>query len=126
MSWSGVSLDSRDAARELLKSNRFRSSVSRSYYSLYSEITGHLVKNKVAFKNGRANPTHSSLSKLVVNNLGGMNEADKRVIKSVVSRLYNLRVFADYFPGLTTDKETARRALGDLHTAIRILEKRNV
>lgn len=125
MSWSGLSLDSRDAARELLINNRFRSSVSRSYYSLYSEITSNLEKNKVVFKKGRANPTHSSLSKLVMKNLGGMNETDKRVIKSIVNRLYNLRVFADYFPGLTTDEETARRALGDLHTAIRIMEKRN-
>lgn len=120
--WGSIARDNRTAAKDLMRGRQYRSCISRSYYSLYSELTDRLVAQRVQVHALRENPAHSDLPRLVDNNLKGLNTEDRRRVKKAIELLYKLRVSADYYPGQTIDAGAAVRALGGLHAAMKILE----
>jgi hypothetical protein len=94
-----------------MRGQRYRSCISRSYYSLCSELAGRLLAQNVRVRGQRENPAHSDLPKLVVNNMSGLSVKGQREVKRAIEFLYKLRVSADYYPGQTIDADAARRAL---------------
>lgn len=121
-SWSGIARDNSNAAKDLMRGQRYRSCISRSYYSLYSELSGGLLAQDVRVHGQRENPSHSDLPKLVANNMSGLTPHGRREVKRAIEFLYKLRVSADYYPRQTIDAGTALRALGSLHLALKVLE----
>ena len=122
--WREISFDSEHAARELLDARRWRSCVSRAYYSVYARVTHQLARQGVrSFGGGRSNPTHDALPGLVVGTLRRAKARERRALKQSLDRLYALRVSSDYFPDHTVDHFAARSAVGDMSTALSILER---
>ncbi len=120
-SWHDISRENRLAAGELSRARRWRSSVSRSYYALYAELTGRLLTQGVTLHAARANPSHADLPRMVAGNLAGLDSLGRRRVKRAAERLYRFRVFADYYPGLTVERDESCRALGELHRALIVL-----
>jgi uncharacterized protein (UPF0332 family) len=107
-----MSLDNRRAAKELILTERYRSSISRACYAAYCAVTDALA-DQVDFTYGGNNPSHESFSNLIVNNLYGMSVNDKHRLRRAVERLRASRVEADYAPLAYIDRDIAVNSLRD-------------
>src|SRR5436190_24364733 len=94
--WLDISLENEEAAKELARLKRFRSSVSRAYYSVYAAVTGRLVATGALPANDAENPSHKALPELIESNLPKLRTWQRRDLKSSTRRLYQLRLDADY------------------------------
>ncbi len=110
-SWEELALDSRAAAQSLQDQGRFRSSVSRSYYAVYSAVVHRLSSQGLSYAYGRRNPPHEAVPQYVLANLTHLGPRVQREVAKTYRLLMKARVDADYRPGLTCDRETARDAL---------------
>ncbi len=115
-----MSQDNRAAARELLVAERFRSSISRSFYAAYCAMTDALAPG-VSFGHGGNNPAHGDLPNLIVSNLGGLPEGKRRAVRQALLRLWKQRVDADYVPAAFIDRNMAVNALRDANRIITTL-----
>lgn len=111
MTWREIGLDSYKAAQVLRREERWRSSVSRSYYAAYSIVAGEL-EGKATYPHGMQNPPHVALPELIRSHVTSLGMNDRRRVGSIVSRLFEYRVDADYRPRRTVDEETAVGSLG--------------
>ncbi len=116
-----MSRDSRAAARELLVAERFRSSISRSYYAAYCAVTGALA-GRITFGHGGNNPTHTELLNLIVSNLSGVALDERHKIRKSVRLLQIVRAEADYVPTAAFGKSEAINALREAEKVLRLLE----
>ncbi len=107
--WLEVAQDNRSDAQELLDSGCFRSSISRSYFAAYAAVT-HLLIGKVTFASGRRNPAHDDMLDYIMSNLSGVPVSRRRNARRAYRVLWKARVDADYRPGMTCDRATARAA----------------
>lgn len=105
-----MSLDNREAARQMLTGERFRSSISRLYYAVYCAVTGALAPG-VTFGHGGNNPTHGELPNLIVSNLSGVSMDARYKIRKSVRVLLATRAEADYVPSVSLGRAEARNAL---------------
>ena len=123
--WLELSQDCRTASHELLRARRWRSCVSRSYYGVYARVTHELLQACVQMPHGRTNPDHPPvLSTMIGNNLQGVvpDAARRWELASIVSKLFKLRVNADYLPAAAVGPTDARLALhlaDKAHTSLR-------
>ncbi len=118
--WQKIGQDSFDAAQMLYEQQRYRSSVSRSYYAAFSVITHILVETGVRFGGLQETPTHQSVPKLMKQYLALSNRPMAGSI-AIIRRLYARRIAADY-QRRTTDAVIAREAIRDVVTLFRYLE----
>ncbi len=118
--WQEIGVDSFYAAQALYEQRRFRSSVSRSYYAVFSVITHHLIAAGVNFGGQQETPNHQAVPKLMKQNLSLSNRQMLDSI-AIVRRLYAARLAADY-QRRTTDDMTAREAIRDSVALFRYLE----
>jgi Uncharacterized conserved protein related to C-terminal domain of eukaryotic chaperone, SACSIN len=119
--WQEMSIDCRDAAKDLLAANRYRSSISRSYYAAYCAVTGAL-EGVVDFAHAGNNPAHEVLANLILNNLYDTPERTRRDLRQAVSRLWKVRVEADYIPSAYIDRSIAVNAFRDANRVLLALE----
>jgi uncharacterized protein (UPF0332 family) len=119
--WEEMSRDCLLAAQKLLGEGHWRSSVSRSYYSAYSAISGVLVQSGVAFVHGWNNPSHEQVAALVRNGLA-LPIGLRRQINQAIRRLRVAREGADYHPGAAIDRALALACIHDAGRIIRALE----
>lgn len=119
--WQEMSLDCRDAAKELILGGRYRSGINRAYYAVYCGVTAKL-EGKVTFHYGGNNPSHESLQNLAENNLRLPEERQRWILRRAMRRLLAARVEADYVPTVTVDLATAIDALRDAESVLEILE----
>lgn len=110
-SWARLAADSLDAAGELYRAGRFRSSVSRSYFAGFSAVTHNLVMRGANFAPGREAPSHTSLREMVEANLGGLSRSRRHRLRSMLNESYAWRIDADYRPAVTVDRMLARNAM---------------
>ena len=112
--------ENRVSAQERFAGERFRNSVSRSYYAAYCAAT-HILAGSVTFGYGNNNPTHKELPSLVTNHLGGVAVYRRRKISSLLYALLTARNEADYLPNAAVGREEAFRALNQTRMVFRLL-----
>ena len=109
--WEEIGWENLAAGRELYLSGKYRSSVSRSYYAAFHIIT-HALEGKVGTDTGQETPNHKGLSKLIKQQLTQFSGQQQRDIVTIIRRLYDARIDADY-RRRTTDKLSAQNASRD-------------
>jgi uncharacterized protein (UPF0332 family) len=98
MDWLELSLEAERAARRLLNEKMWRSSVNRSYYSVYAAATGRLSpKKRREFKKNRGNPSHEQLPGQILNE-GEIPLVVRRKVSETLRVLCKARIDADYRP----------------------------
>ena len=115
--WEEIGLDNLAAGRELYRSGRYRSSVSRFYYAAFHVVT-HALEGKFDTDSGQETPSHKGLPKAIRLQLTNFSEQQRADIVRIIRCLYDVRIDADY-RRRTTDKATAMNALRD---ALRLFE----
>lgn len=119
--WIDLALDAQQAASVLLASGRHRSAASRAYYAVYARVAHHLIANGVAMPSGREGPSHAKLKRLVVANLYHLDPPSRKVLSKLVSRLYTLRLAADYEPSTRVGLNEGREAHGIMRKCFQLL-----
>lgn len=122
MNWSTMSRDNLVAAKSLLADARWRSAVSRAYYSAYSAVTARL-EGRASFAHGWNNPSHDHLAKLIMNYLTEFAVPERRKIMGASRRLLRNRIAADYRPGESIEVEDARMAVRDATFILRTVDR---
>jgi uncharacterized protein (UPF0332 family) len=122
--WREMSLDNFEAAKELLASGRWRSSVSRSYYAAYCAITEDLDRRNVSFAHGWNNPGHEQLLLLIRHNLI-LPENSRRQLRRALHRLRIAREDADYRPTTLVDRHMALTCIRDAALVLDIMGETN-
>ncbi len=118
--WLAMAEDNRSAAKELLSSKRFRSSVNRAYYAVYC-IVASVLEGCADFGYGGNNPTHEQLEPLILNNLRSLSKNDRYDLRKAVRRLRGARILADYVPAERVDETIALQAGRDVRQVFVIL-----
>lgn len=108
--WKELSLDSLAAAKELMTAGHWRSSASRSYYAVYARVC-QVLSRLTEFPEGREGPSHDDLPDMLFDYLTRLTVAERRRFASVVYRMYQRRVTADYRPSRTIDELGARDSM---------------
>lgn len=109
--WESIAKDNLIAAKALVLDSRWRSAVSRAYYSAYAAITSRLID--VNFSYGREGPGHDVLPKLVMTYLSVMKVYERRQVATAALRLYRQRIVADYRSSESVGEKDARAAVRD-------------
>ena len=109
VTWAEIGLDNLVAGRELYRSGRYRSSVSRFYYAAFHVVTDAL-EGKFDTETGQETPNHKGLPKAIRLNLTQLTPPQRAEVGSLMNRLYAARIDADY-RRRTADKTTALESL---------------
>ena len=110
--WLDLSRDCRKAASELVRKDRFRSAAARAYYAVYSKVSYEIVLAGLPFPTNREGPSHHKLKHMIEENLSCLGDRDRRfALSRIVSRLYVLRLDADYRPSILFGAREAREAV---------------
>ena len=119
--WHELSRDALLAARELLQSNRLRSSASRAYYAAYSAVAQPMTRQRVAFPYGWNNPSHEQLVRWLSNNRKwSLNR--RRLLTRALGRLRKARENADYRPGVSFTRTDVIRLLKEATAVLQFFE----
>jgi uncharacterized protein (UPF0332 family) len=110
--WEQLSEDSLRAAESLLREGRYRSCVSRAYYSAYCAATSEIVKKLTTFSHGWKNPAHEKVPVYVQSNLI-LAQTKKDIIVKLITTLRLFREDADYRPHITVDEQIAKDCIRD-------------
>gem|GEM_PF-6339222 len=109
--WAEAGEDALQAARDCIVKERWRTAVSRSYYTAYSLTASVLAKEGVDFPEDRVGPAHEPLPDLVRDHLKKLFAPDTlHEVRRIITYLYKSRLDAGYRPHLTVDKQAALRA----------------
>jgi uncharacterized protein (UPF0332 family) len=119
--WREVSRVGSRSARLLFENGDYRGCANRAYYAAYHAATAVCVIHGDEFVRGWNNPSHELLPELIQNN-GDLPINDRRHIRRLLRFLNQQRVFADYRPGRTINKELARECLVSMRTLMDLLE----
>src|SRR5688500_15168993 len=107
-----MAVDALAAAKELMDTSRYRSSVNRSYYSAYCAITSLITERRVALARGWNNPPHEQLRRLVQGR-SDLSVSEPRRINRALRRLRLHRENADYRPLAQVDRQVALACIHD-------------
>ena len=119
--WIDISLENEDAAKELVRLKRFRSSISRAYYSVYAAVTGILLDAGAIPSSDAENPSHKALPELIESNLPRLRTWQRRDLKSSTRKLYHLRLDADYRSRASVGQIEAVDGLAEMGFALRVI-----
>ena len=118
--WQEIGIDNFRAGRELLDAKRYRSSVSRFYYAVFSILTHELSSIGADFGEDQETPSHKGLPKLLKLHLR-LPVKQKAEAIAITRRLYAARINADY-QRWTTDENVTQDAMRDAAKLFRYLE----
>lgn len=113
--------ENRAVAKDLRGEEKFRSSISRSYYAAYCAVTSVLA-DSITFGYGGNNPTHNELPNFIMSNLGGISMDERHKIRKAVAKLFKARTDADYVPTASVGQDEAFSAVRQMNIVFRILE----
>lgn len=122
--WMKMAQEALHAAGACLRAGSHRSTVSRAYFAMYAAVTGGLIQIGERPRKVEGTWTHEKLP--VTAYAAFEDQLGRNLSRNIRRRLratYNKRLAADYMPLMTTDEETARRALTDAIAVARVLEK---
>ncbi|MEM6313318.1 MAG: HEPN domain-containing protein [Planctomycetota bacterium] len=120
--WQQLAQDNRTAAFEAFDRRRWRTCVSRCYYSVFDLVSHQAELRKVQMPTQREGPTHRQLTRIVTENLGLHNDIAGELV-GVCGKSYELRILADYYPSSTCSERTARDALRLVRRCFQLLEE---
>jgi len=112
--WQSMAQDNYVAAGVLLRAGRWRSAVSRAYYAAYARAVAALKRRNVAMPRTREGPSHKRLPFLVAQHLMELSASIRWRLFSRISRLYTMRLNADYYASVPVVGRDARSAMGML------------
>lgn len=118
--WQELGIDSLVAARQLSRTDRLRSSVSRAYYAAYSAVAQHMVAQTVDFPHGWNNPAHEQITRWLESNRRFATNRRRRLVKAL-RRLRKAREDADYRPGISLNKSEVLELLKEAALVFRLL-----
>lgn len=124
MTWRDLAECQQGMAQHLFgtRDPRFARGVcGRAYYAAYALVTARLPRS-TTFGRGWQNPEHARLP-AYVSSIAGLSEADRRAIRRALRRLRLRREDADYRPGVTVDRNTARESMYDVARVFLILQR---
>lgn len=101
-----------------------RGSLSRAYYSAYSELSRTLLAMNVQMPQGREGPAHAKVLSLTSHHLSrhlSMPQIGRLCF--LLTELYRLRIMADYFPRFDISDWDARYGIGYLTETLGLLER---
>jgi uncharacterized protein (UPF0332 family) len=124
MTWKQIADDNLIAAKSLQSDGRWRSSVSRSYYAAYAEVTSELV-GRTSFPDDRQGPSHHALPKLIMTYLAMIGFRDRKSVAATAHRLYMARIDADYIASAEVEQRSARSAVQDASFVLRTVRHAN-
>ena len=124
MTWKQIADDNLVAAKLLQSDGRWRSSVSRSYYAAYAEVTSKLV-GRAMFPDDREGPSHDALPKLVMTYLTMVGFRERKKVAATAHRLYMARIDADYIVRAEVEQTAARSAVQDASSILRTVRNAN-
>jgi uncharacterized protein (UPF0332 family) len=119
--WAVVGRDNLLAAERLLRAAHYRSAVSRAYFAGFAAATSVLAAKKVSFPGRREGPAHERLPRMLLNNMGDYSLVVRRRAGRVLNALYDERIAADYYPGISVDRQSALYAVRDASLILRDL-----
>jgi hypothetical protein len=125
MTWEDLSTIQLATAQHLsgTKDATFERAVcGRAYYAAYALVTSRLSINR-NFARGWSNPPHAKLP-AYAGNIAGLHQVDRREIRRALRRLRQRREDADYRPGITVDRSSARESMRDIAQVFVILNRR--
>lgn len=114
--WLELAMDARRAAKKLARDSHVRSAVSRAYYAVYSKVTHELVSGGVTMPPHRHGPSHHRLRQIIEKGPSRIRLSKRVALSRMVSRLYVLRLDADYKPVSLIDDREAREAVAMMDT----------
>lgn len=120
--WQELARQNRTAAYELFAGNRWRSCLSRSHYAIYAEVIHSLHAASVTMPAGRSNPRHLRLSGIIGNHLISLDNPKRWRLAGLVKKLHDLRIIADYQPGVEAEQDEARVGMSLMTQAFECLE----
>ncbi len=106
--WQALSSESWAASQDLFVAGRRRSVVSRAYYAVFARAAGVLAAIPVTMPQDREGPAHGKLPELVLDNLGSLPLKNRMELAALIATLYNLRIYADYWPSIELEAGEAR------------------
>ena len=122
MTWKDLADAQQASAKHLWATNdpTFERAVcGRAYYAAYALVTSHLSP-AMQFAHGRNNPPHATLP-AYVGNIAGLPQSARREVRRALRRLRHRREDADYRPGVTVDRNSARESMRDVSQVFAIL-----
>ena len=119
--WNDLAIENTLAANETFLNSRWRSCVSRAYYAAYSAVTKQLIDQGVTMPKTQQNPKHGMLPNLVTHNLRSLSHPARWQLADSITRLYKLRLMADYMPQVSVVERDARIALGLMQQIFRCI-----
>ena len=109
--WVELSQESLRAAGLALRSECYRSSVSRAYYAAFAAVVSMLDEKGVKFTKGRYGPSHQKVPQMIKKHMPGLAIHRRAKLLAAMNLLYKLRLDADYKPPRTVDLGSARQSL---------------
>jgi hypothetical protein len=122
MTWEDLAAIQQAAAQYLFaaeESAHDRAICGRAYYAAYALITSRLPAG-MAFAHGWNNPPHAKLP-TYIDSIRKLKEPERREVRRAVRRLRQRREDADYRPGITVDRASARESMRDARQVFAIL-----
>lgn len=120
--WHDMGERNQQAARQLTRSQQYRSALSRAYYAAFAFVTEKLAAANVHFGVGRSSPAHRDLRHLVAASLAQhWAAAQAQEVDRALADLYKQRLNADYVDGWRPTRAAAKDALLALETVVRAL-----
>ena len=121
MKWDDIGRDCLFAGRALRVSGRWRSSISRCYYAVFSIVVGKL-EGRVRLPKNRLTPRHEEQAHLILKRMTELYPKDRRRLANIVTRLRKARISADYNRSKPVDADDAREACLDAALAFKIVK----
>jgi uncharacterized protein (UPF0332 family) len=119
--WKELGRENLIAAKELLATGHYRTSVSRGYYAVYASVSEEL-QGLATFVAGREGPSHDDLPDMLYDYLTRLSEHDRWLYSTIAGRMHERRVHADYRPSLTVGLPEAREQVSWAEAFIKLME----
>jgi hypothetical protein len=122
--WRTMALDSSIAAKDLLRSRRYRSAASGAYDATYALVTHRVATQGMASFGRFQNPSHAEVAALVLGNVAGLDEQRRRTVSRAVRVLRMHREDADYRPHARVGARSSRECARWMDLAFKALAER--
>ena len=93
--WDSIGWENLIVGRRLRLDRRWRSSISRSYYAVFSIVVGRL-EGRVRLQRRMLTPRHEELPHLIRRHMTQLAHKDRLKLSTLVIRLRAARIRADY------------------------------
>ncbi len=120
VSWNDLAQENFEAASLLRERKLWRPCVSRAYYAAYAEVTGRLVELGLTPREHMGTWSHDAIPDMIRWHLMKSSRAAAENMAIGMTRLYALRVIADYDPLWAVGDRESYTAMGLMNQVFRM------